>query len=75
MSVRSQGILLYQPGEGEPRLKLVHPGGPFRAGKDDSACSIPKCLPEREINRESSPAVNSGSRDTPGYSAVWSTLD
>ena len=41
MPKRSAGILLYRQG---PRLEvfLVHPGGPFWAGKDDGAWSIPK---------------------------------
>ena len=41
MPKRSAGILLYRRG---PRLEvfLVHPGGPFWAGKDDGAWSIPK---------------------------------
>ncbi|MGH8676821.1 MAG: NUDIX domain-containing protein [Burkholderiales bacterium] len=41
MPKQSAGILLYRRG---PRLEvfLVHPGGPFWAGKDDGAWSIPK---------------------------------
>src|SRR5210317_871690 len=47
MSVHSCGILLFQRTEGELRVLLAHPGGPFRAGKDDGAWSIPKGLPEQ----------------------------
>jgi predicted NUDIX family NTP pyrophosphohydrolase len=47
MSVHSYGILLFQPTNGGPRVMLVHPGGPFWAGKDDGAWSIPKGLPEQ----------------------------
>jgi predicted NUDIX family NTP pyrophosphohydrolase len=36
---RSAGILLYRAG---PEVLLVHPGGPFWAGKDAGAWSIPK---------------------------------
>jgi predicted NUDIX family NTP pyrophosphohydrolase len=39
---RSAGILLYKLAAGEPRVLLVHPGGPFWAKKDAGAWSIPK---------------------------------
>jgi predicted NUDIX family NTP pyrophosphohydrolase len=40
----SAGLLLYRRrGEG-PEVFLVHPGGPFWAGKDERAWSIPKGL-------------------------------
>lgn len=42
MAQRSAGILLYRYIEGEPEVLLVHPGGPFWAGKDAAAWSIPK---------------------------------
>ena len=46
MGVHSYGILLFrQTGDGLQVL-LVHPGGPFWAGKDEGAWSIPKGLPE-----------------------------
>jgi predicted NUDIX family NTP pyrophosphohydrolase len=47
MSVQSYGILLFQRTEGRLRILLAHPGGPFWAGKDDGAWSIPKGLPEQ----------------------------
>ena len=46
MGVHSYGILLFQRTEGGLRILLAHPGGPFWAGKDDGAWSIPKGLPE-----------------------------
>jgi predicted NUDIX family NTP pyrophosphohydrolase len=47
MSVHSYGILLFQQAEAGLRILLVHPGGPFWAGRDDGAWSIPKGLPEQ----------------------------
>ena len=46
MSVHSYGILLYRRSAGHWQVMLVHPGGPFWAGKDAGAWSIPKGLPE-----------------------------
>jgi predicted NUDIX family NTP pyrophosphohydrolase len=40
----SAGILLYRRKGGELQVFLVHPGGPFWAGKDVAAWSIPKGL-------------------------------
>ncbi|MGZ3306801.1 MAG: NUDIX domain-containing protein [Asticcacaulis sp.] len=48
MTTLSAGILLFQRGD-DPRVLLVHPGGPFWAKKDLGAWSIPKgeyALPE-----------------------------
>ena len=39
---RSAAVLLYKRSEGEVRVLLVHPGGPFWAKKDLGAWSIPK---------------------------------
>ncbi|MGO9174077.1 MAG: NUDIX domain-containing protein [Rhodomicrobium sp.] len=39
---RSAGILLYKLAAGEPRVLLVHPGGPFWSAKDAGVWSIPK---------------------------------
>ena len=47
MGVHSYGILLFQRTEDGLRILLAHPGGPFWAGKDDGAWSIPKGLPEQ----------------------------
>lgn len=38
----SAGILLFRVAGDEPRVLLVHPGGPFWAGRDEGAWSIPK---------------------------------
>ena len=47
MTVNSYGILLFQRTEGGIRVLLAHPGGPFWAGKDNGAWSIPKGLQEQ----------------------------
>lgn len=39
---RSAGLLLYRPSPAGIEVLLVHPGGPFWAGKDDGAWTIPK---------------------------------
>jgi len=44
MAEHSAGILLYRRGRTGPEIFLVHPGGPFWAGKDKDAWSIPKGL-------------------------------
>ncbi|MGX5827810.1 NUDIX domain-containing protein [Mesorhizobium sp. 43Arga] len=44
MAKRSAGLLIYRRGDGDIRVLLVHPGGPFWARKDDGAWSIPKGL-------------------------------
>lgn len=42
MSKKSAGILLYREVAGRLEVLLAHPGGPFWAGKDEGAWSIPK---------------------------------
>ena len=39
---RSAGLLLYRHRNADTEVLLVHPGGPFWAGKDDHAWSLPK---------------------------------
>lgn len=39
---QSAGLLLYRQRPGGLEVLLVHPGGPFWAGKDEGAWSIPK---------------------------------
>ena len=39
---RSAGILLYRFEAGEPRVLLVHPGGPYWTKRDLGAWTIPK---------------------------------
>ena len=43
---QAAGILLYRHRAGQVEVLLVHPGGPFWAGKDDAAWSVPKGEPE-----------------------------
>jgi predicted NUDIX family NTP pyrophosphohydrolase len=43
----SAGVLVWRRGEGGVEFLLVHPGGPFWAGKDEAAWSIPKGLVEQ----------------------------
>jgi len=42
MTKHSAGLLLYRRRPGGLEVLLVHPGGPFWAGKDKGAWSIPK---------------------------------
>jgi predicted NUDIX family NTP pyrophosphohydrolase len=42
MPRESAGLLLFRRRAGAAEVFLVHPGGPFWAGKDDHAWSIPK---------------------------------
>lgn len=46
MAIRSAGLLLYRRVSSDIEVLLVHPGGPFWAGKDEAAWSIPKGLVE-----------------------------
>lgn len=39
---QSAGLLLYRRRDGTLEVFLVHPGGPFWAGKDDGSWSLPK---------------------------------
>jgi len=42
MAKRSAGLLMYRRKGGELEVFLVHPGGPFWAGKDAGAWTVPK---------------------------------
>lgn len=42
MDCKSAGLLMYRRRGTEAEVLLVHPGGPFWAGKDEGAWSIPK---------------------------------
>jgi predicted NUDIX family NTP pyrophosphohydrolase len=44
--VTSAGVLAYRRRANGPEFLLAHPGGPFWAGKDEAAWSIPKGLVE-----------------------------
>jgi predicted NUDIX family NTP pyrophosphohydrolase len=46
MAEISAGLLAYRRAAAGPEFLLVHPGGPFWAGKDAAAWSIPKGLAE-----------------------------
>lgn len=43
---RSAGLLMYRRRDGMVEVLLLHAGGPFWAGKDDGAWSLPKGLVE-----------------------------
>ena len=42
MAKRSAGLLMFRRKSGELEVFLVHPGGPFWAGKDTGAWTVPK---------------------------------
>ncbi|MCR2793435.1 NUDIX domain-containing protein [Microbacterium sp. zg.Y625] len=42
MPVHSAGLLLYRLADGEPEVLIAHMGGPYWAGKEAGAWSIPK---------------------------------
>ncbi len=43
MAAKSAGLLLYRTTDhGEVEVLIAHPGGPFWAGKDEGAWSVPK---------------------------------
>jgi predicted NUDIX family NTP pyrophosphohydrolase len=44
MAETSAGLLVYRRTAGSLQFLLAHPGGPFWAGRDDGAWSIPKGL-------------------------------
>ena len=46
MKATSAGILLNRRKDGQLQVFLIHPGGPFFAGKDEGVWSIPKGLPD-----------------------------
>lgn len=48
MPQRSAGLLIYRRREAAVDILLVHPGGPFWAGKEENAWSIPKGLVDPE---------------------------
>ncbi len=50
MSQKSAGILLYKFDNGQLKVLLVHPGGPYWAKKDLGVWSIPKGLMENNEN-------------------------
>jgi predicted NUDIX family NTP pyrophosphohydrolase len=69
----SAGILLFQYVEGELRVMLVHPGGPFWAAKDEGAWSIPKGLVEE--NEEPLAAARREFREETGCDAQGTFIE
>ena len=59
MAVTSAGILLYRLGKGAPEVLIAHMGGPYWAGKDAAAWSIPK----GEYDPESEAALDAARRE------------
>jgi len=58
MAKRSAGLLMYRWHHGQLEIFLVHPGGPFWAGKELQAWSIPK-----GEYREGEPALEAAERE------------
>lgn len=58
MALHSAGILLFRFKSNHLEVMLVHPGGPFWAGKDERAWSIPKGLFE-----DGEPPLNAAKRE------------
>lgn len=48
MAIQSAGILLYRRRKNRREVFLIHPGGPYWAGKDLGAWSIPKGVIARD---------------------------
>ena len=42
MPKRSAGLLMYRGSKRAPEVSLIHPGGPYWAGKDKGAWAVPK---------------------------------
>jgi len=59
VAVTSAGILLYRLGKGAPEVLIAHMGGPYWAGKDAAAWSIPK----GEYDPESEAALDAARRE------------
>jgi len=68
MTVHSAGILAYRFRSGELEVLLVHPGGPFWAGKDAGAWSIPKGI--YEDDEQPLEAALREFREETGYAAA-----
>lgn len=76
MAKRSAGLLAYHVTDGQVRVLLVHPGGPFWRNKDEGAWSIPKgeldgdddalAVAEREFAEELGVAPPAGEREPLG---------
>jgi predicted NUDIX family NTP pyrophosphohydrolase len=73
MSVHSGGILLFRYVEGELRVMLVHPGGPFWTKKDEGAWSIPKGIIEE--NEEALQAARREFKEETGFGVVGDFIE
>ena len=73
MSVYSAGILLYRLRDNAVEVLLAHPGGPFWAGKDLGAWSIPKG--QSEENEDSLQAAKREFREETGFEVDGEFVD
>ena len=73
MSVYSAGILLYRLRDNAVEVLLAHPGGPFWAGKDLGAWSIPKG--QSEENEDSLQAAKREFREETGFEVDGQFID
>ncbi len=73
MPKRSAGLLMYRRATDELEIFLVHPGGPFWAGKDKGAWTIPKG--EYEQDEEPLLAAQREFKEETGFQAAGEFLD
>jgi predicted NUDIX family NTP pyrophosphohydrolase len=73
MSVYSAGILLYRLRDNAVEVLLAHPGGPFWAGKDLGAWSIPKG--QSEENEDPLQAAKREFREETGFEVDGQFVD
>lgn len=71
--LQSAGILLFKYVDGELKVMLVHPGGPFWAAKDEGAWSIPKGLIEE--NEEPLAAARREFKEETGFDAAGEFIE
>lgn len=73
MVPQSAGILLFKYVDGELRVMLAHPGGPFWAKKDNGAWSIPKGLFEE--NEEPLEAAKREFKEETGFNVHGALIE
>lgn len=71
----SVGLLLYRTTESELQVLLAHMGGPFWAGKDDHAWTIPKGLPEEGEDASLATAVREFGEEMGSVPPTGPTVD
>lgn len=73
MAKRSAGLLMYRKSEGDVRVFLIHPGGPYWAKKDRGAWAIPK----GEYKNDEDPliAARREFKEETGFTAVGEFVD